>query len=194
MNKCFILSFSILFFSTQFFSLTNGQKKVKIQNPKEQMNAIYKKNLKNWPVPHKTTYAKTQYGKTHVIISGPENGFPVMLLHPFGFNGTIWASTVAELGKSYRTYCLDTIGDLGRSVLKSETNFPQNAEQYCNWLEEVLILFKIKKAHIIGLSMGGWIGNAMALYKPEYIEKLILCAPAAGIPEKVEWNKFVSTQ
>jgi len=173
------------------FCQAGGQENAAKRNYKEEMDRLYDQNLKKWPVPYRVRFADTRYGKTHVIESGPKNAFPVILLHPFGFNGTIWADAVADLSRRYRTYCVDTIGDMGRSSLKLPQQFPKNAQEYCDWLEDVCRFFKLKKAHFIGLSMGGWIANAMAIYKSGYVEKLVLCAPAAGIPEKIEWEKFL---
>lgn len=39
--------------------------------------------------------------------------------------------------------------------------------------------------------MGGWIAHGTALFRPEIVNKLILISPAAGIPEKTTWGKYL---
>jgi len=192
MKKSFAAA--ILFLGCVAFCLcqAGGRGNVEQNDYREEMDRLYDQNLKKWPVPYRVRFADTRYGKTHVIESGPENGFPVILLHPFGFNGTIWEEAVADLCRhGFRTLCVDTIGDMGRSSLESPQRFPKNAKDYCDWLEDLCRSFKLTSAHFIGHSMGGWIANAMAIFKPGYVEKLVLLAPAAGIPEKIEWQKFL---
>lgn len=192
MKKSFTAVILFLGIAVFCFGQAGGQENVAKRNYQEEMDRLYEQNLKKWPVQYRIRFADTRYGKTHVIESGPKKAFPVILLHPFGFNGTIWMEAATYLNRhGYQTYCVDTIGDMGRSSLKSPQQFPKNAQEYCDWLEDVCRFLKLKKAHFIGLSMGGWIVNAMAIYKPGIIEKLVLCAPAAGIPEKIEWQKLL---
>jgi len=192
MKRSFIATILFLCSVAFCYCQAGGLGNVAKRNYQEEMDRLYHQNLKKWPVPYRIRLADTRYGKTHVIESGPENGFPVILLHPFGFNGTIWKEATAALcHHRYRTFCVDTIGDMGRSSLESPQRFPKSAKEYCDWLEDVCQFFKLKKAHFIGHSMGGWIANAMAIFKPDYVEKLVLLAPAAGIPEKIEWQKFL---
>ncbi|MGG4035504.1 hypothetical protein ABEV74_17585, partial [Paenibacillus cisolokensis] len=50
----------------------------------------YAKTLSLWPVPYESLYVDTEYGKTHVIASGPNTGEPLVLLNGFGFSATMW--------------------------------------------------------------------------------------------------------
>ncbi|MFZ0534891.1 MAG: hypothetical protein WAM09_17110, partial [Anaerolineales bacterium] len=36
--------------------------------------------LKQWPVPYNELYISTRFGDTHVVVSGPENAAPLLLL------------------------------------------------------------------------------------------------------------------
>jgi len=135
----------------------------------------YDECLTLWDVPYESRYIHTSYGRTHVIVSGPEDGEPVLLLHGMTFNSTMWATTVPALTKGgYRTYCVDVPGDFG----KSEVTVPMKKRQDCaEWLQEVMNALQLEKANLIGHSMGGWMSLYFALACPDRVNKLVLLAP-----------------
>jgi pimeloyl-ACP methyl ester carboxylesterase len=167
------------------------------------IDALYEERLAEWPVEYETEMVETTFGRTHVIKCGPVDAKPLVLLHAMGFNGLTWAPNAAELSKQYRVYAVDTIGDVGRSVVgESHT---KNLEEYAQWVGELAdhALAEGTREHkggeetgtgtkdrifVAGCSMGGWIANGAALYQPEKIEKAALISPAAGIPVKTTWG------
>jgi len=150
----------------------------------------YDSALKKWPVPYEAKYVPTSFGDTYVIVSGPVDGEPLILMHGYGSNATHWSLNVATLAQSYRVYALDIIGSVGRSrPLKACSD----ETEYANWLTEVLDALKIEKANMVGYSFGGFLTALYALVKPERLKKVVLLAPAATIlPFSKKWN-FKST-
>lgn len=139
---------------------------------------VYEQSLKLWAVPYESRLVNTTYGKTHVLVSGPENGEPMILLHGMTFNSTMWVQNISALSKRYRTFCIDTMGDYGRSVVKE----PLKTRQDCNkWLSEVMDSLGLEQAIYVGHSMGGWLSLNLALTSPERVVKLVLLAPIASI-------------
>ena len=51
---------------------------------KAKLMTIYDAKLAQWPVPYESVFVNTSYGKIHVIVSGPENAPPVLLIHASG--------------------------------------------------------------------------------------------------------------
>ncbi len=43
--------------------------------------AAYDRALEQWTVPCESKYVSTAYGETHMIVSGPEDGEPIIVIH-----------------------------------------------------------------------------------------------------------------
>jgi pimeloyl-ACP methyl ester carboxylesterase len=105
-----------------------------------------------------------------------------VLIHAAGVNGTMWGPNIAALSRQYRIYALDTIDDLGKSILDDLKLYPKSAQDYCRWLIDVFDGLRINQAYVVGASMGGWITHGATIFSPERIKKIVLLDPAAGIP------------
>ncbi len=136
--------------------------------------AAYETTLTLWAIPYEFLEMPTQWGRTHLIVCGPKDGPPLVLLHGMHLSATMWFSNVAALSRNYRIYAVDTIGGVGKSVvvhpLKSRADL-------AGWLNEVLDELGITQTHILGHSYGGWLALNFALSAPERIKRLILLAP-----------------
>jgi pimeloyl-ACP methyl ester carboxylesterase len=139
--------------------------------------AIYDKILEKWPAAYEAKYVPTSYGDTFVIISGPEDGEPLVLLHGQGGSSTIWISNVADLSKTYRVYAVDIMGDIGKS--KQIKAFDRT--EFADWITTILDELKIEKTNIAGISLGGFLTTSYAIEKPERVKKIVLIAPAATL-------------
>jgi len=127
-------------------------------------------------VPYETRYVPTAYGDTHLIISGPEGGEPIIVIHGGDIDATFMSPTIGGLAHSYRVYAPDIIGYAGKGkAVKSIEDRAMLAE----WLTDVLDALNIEKAHMAGWSMGGFLTVNYALEKPERLKKIVLLAPAA---------------
>jgi pimeloyl-ACP methyl ester carboxylesterase len=147
--------------------------------------ANYDRALEKWPVPYETQYVSTAFGDTHMIVSGPEDGEPLVLLHGGGVDANSMAP-LAALAQSYRVHALDTIGFSGKSkAVKVITDRATLAE----WLTGVLDALNIDKAYMAGWSMGGFLTANYAIEKPERLKKIVLIAPAATfVPFSKDWD------
>ena len=156
-----------------------GNKQSIYKNPgiEKKLMSIYDSRMAQWPVPYESRSIDTQYGKVFVIISGPEDARPVLLLHASAMAGWSWLYNIEGLNKYYRSYAIDTIGDAGRSVLNDIENFPKNGPSLAELYQEIMDTLGIQKACFIGASQGGFIATQMAIHAPERVEKVILCGP-----------------
>jgi pimeloyl-ACP methyl ester carboxylesterase len=137
--------------------------------------ANYDRALERWPVPYETKYVSTTFGDTHTIVSGPEDGEPLILLHGGGVDANSMAP-VSAVAQSYRVYALDTIGFSGKS---KAVKVIEDRATLAEWLTGVLDALNIEKAHMAGWSIGGFLTVNYALEKPERLKKIVLIAPAA---------------
>lgn len=150
------------------------------KSPKHEVRYMqaYDDVLALWPVPYKSMFVDTRFGRTHIIVCGPEDAPPLVLLHGFGVNATMWIPLIANLSKHFRIYALDTIGDLGKSVLE----YPlKQAGDYVTWLQDVLDALNLKKIFLAGFSQGGWIAMNFAIHASNSLKKLVLISPNAGL-------------
>ena len=140
--------------------------------------AAYEAMFSLWKVPYDSIEVKTSYGSTHINVSGPGDGYPLVLLHAAGLSSTVWFANIAELSAHHRVYAVDVIGDAGKSVAD---RLMMKRTDYAQWLREVFDGLNIERCYLLGHSYGGWLTLNMALAYPERLQKIVLLAPAASI-------------
>jgi 3-oxoadipate enol-lactonase len=98
------------------------------------------------------------------------SGSPVLLVHGFPFNRTLWNDQVAELGKSHRVITPDLRG-FGESDSSTGTVTMNRMAQD---IAELMDQLSIPQTIIGGLSMGGYV--VLAFYKqfPSRVRGLVL--------------------
>ena len=97
-------------------------------------------------------------------------GAPVLLVHAIGCDHRMWDGLGIALSTRFRVIRMDVRGH-GRSAV---TPGPYTLDQLADDARELLDSLKIDKAHWVGLSMGGMIGQAFALRHPSRLRKLVL--------------------
>lgn len=173
-----------------FMKLLIGTEIISIYNSPEvkaQFYKIYDEKMKDWPVPYKDVFVDTRYGKVHVIVSGPEEAQPLLLLHASGVASWSWKFNIAELSKLYRTYAIDLIGDAGKSEFSSMNNVLKTGQDQSELYAEITDSLGVEKAFVAGASEGGFIASNFALYHPERVKRLVLLGPMgyAGATQSV---------
>jgi pimeloyl-ACP methyl ester carboxylesterase len=116
--------------------------------------AAYDATLHLWPVNHESIFVTTPYGQTHVISCGPKNGFPLVLLHAGQASSTMWFPNIDDLSKVFHVLALDTPGEPGKSIPSRKNATRRDCAE---WLEGVMDELGISRAHVMGLSRGGWL-------------------------------------
>ena len=145
---------------------------------KEAFIEAYDEALKLWPVPYDEMMVSTRFGETHIVMAGPVDAQPLILVHGMTFSATMWYPNIEMLASRYRVYALDTIGDIGKGNV---TRMMKTRQDPVEWLDDVLTGLKLSSATFVGHSMGAWISMNYAISRPEKVRKLVLLAPASGI-------------
>jgi pimeloyl-ACP methyl ester carboxylesterase len=156
----------------------------KSKKEKTQYINSYNKSLQLWQVPYKEEYVATRYGKAHIIISGPKEAKPLLLLHGMDASSTMWFPNSAALSKNHRVYAIDFLTEAGKSEFKGNS---LTSDEIVNWYTEIFDYYKFKNFDIIGASRGGWIATLLAIQKNSKIDKLVLISPAQtfdGVDQK----------
>ena len=97
-----------------------------------------------------------------------------------------WYKQFQEFGKHYRTIALDH-RDAGDSDLASA---PYTVLDQADDAAAVLRKLNVERAHVIGISMGGFISLQLTLRYPELVDKLVLVVTSAGgrAAARPNWN------
>ncbi len=172
-----VLIVGLLFLFVRLLVGTEATSIYKSPEIKARFREIYDEKMAEWPVPYEDLLVDTQYGQVHVIVSGPEEGAPMLLLHASGVAGWSWKYNVAELSQQYRTYAIDLIGDAGKSEFASLDHVMKTGRDQADLYAEIADKLGVEKAYVVGASEGGFIGTNYALYHPERVEKLALLGP-----------------
>jgi pimeloyl-ACP methyl ester carboxylesterase len=105
------------------------------------------------------------------------SGEPLVLIPATGFAADVWLSDqVPQLSRSLQVIVFDQRG-VGRS---SHPHGVYTIEQMASDVFELLDHLELPSAHVLGHSMGGRIGLAMALDVPERVRSLVLAASGSG--------------
>lgn len=152
----------------------------KTQTDKEIMDSEYNQFLAQWPAPYKSEMVQTSLGATHVLVNGPEDGRPVILLHGAMANALMWKDVVRALQPSHRTIAVDIIGHFGKSV-PSKTSIKE--EELVKWVDDILDHFALDQVDVIGTSFGGWLALKYSIVSNKRLNRLVLIATAPASPK-----------
>ncbi len=136
--------------------------------------AAYEHTLSHWPSGWSSSYVDTEEGTTHILSMGREDAPPLVLLHGFRVSSTMWGANIGALSQSFRVYCLDTLGDWGRSSTKRPTMFH---DDLLVWLEHVREALGLTSFFLGGMSYGGLLTLRYAAKYPERVKRIALMAP-----------------
>lgn len=126
----------------------------------------------------------------NVEVSGPEGAPVVALGHSLASSGRMWAPQVAELEKRYRVLNLDMRGHGRSEAPKAPYSFDDLAGDALAALDAL----GVKQAHWVGLSIGGMIGQALALKAQERFLSFTLCDTMSRVPPEMRhvWDERVA--
>jgi 3-oxoadipate enol-lactonase len=103
------------------------------------------------------------------------NGHPLVIIHGIGGDYTQLENEISHLAKEFKTIALDCRGH-------GESDKPENyslQDHVCDILE-IMDHYEIETASLLGVSMGSYIGQGVAIAAPERIDKLILTVPKSN--------------
>lgn len=109
-------------------------------------------------------------GEIHYEVAG--QGHPLILVS--GLNGVAryWDPQLAEFSARYRVITYDQRGTGTSDHKQREFSVDRMAHE----LVALMDALKIERAHIVGMSTGGAIGQTLAIEEPARVAKLVLCS------------------
>jgi 3-oxoadipate enol-lactonase len=128
-------------------------------------------------------------GDLNYLLEGPA-GAPVLVLsNSLGTDLHMWDAQIPAFTQHFQVLRYDTRGH-GESLVSEG---PYSIEQLGGDVLALLDALDIAKASFCGLSMGGLIGQWLAINAPERIQRLVLCNTAAKIGSPEVWNPRIDT-
>ncbi|HET7340270.1 MAG TPA: 3-oxoadipate enol-lactonase [Methylomirabilota bacterium] len=124
-------------------------------------------------------------------LDGPASAPVVTLSHSLATDLSMWEPQMKALTARWRVLRYDTRGHGGTDAPKAAYSLTQLADD----ARALLTALKIGRTHWVGLSMGGMIGQTLALASPNVFQSLALCDTSSRIPAEARplWQERIKT-
>ena len=121
--------------------------------------------------------------------SGVKQAPVVVLSHSLACSMVMWDPQLEMLESKFRVLRFDTRGHGGSQASQGSYTLEQLADDSIGILDGL----EIERVHWVGLSMGGMIGQGLALRHPGRLESLVLADTAAIIPDEAQpvWQERI---
>ena len=110
------------------------------------------------------------FKNTKVSFTDEGKGTAVVLLHGFLENKTMWNTFIPELIQKYRVITIDLLGHGETDCL----GYVHSMEDQADMVHAVLHELKVRKAVLVGHSMGGYVALAFAELYPDNVKGIVL--------------------
>ncbi|TFG27150.1 alpha/beta fold hydrolase [Candidatus Thorarchaeota archaeon] len=117
-------------------------------------------------------------------VHGPSDAPPVIFIEGWGYSLWMWFRQIPVLKERYRCIVFDNRG-VGRS---SKPDYPYTMDMFAADTVGLMKSLDIETAHFLGISMGGFIAQQIAISYPEKVRSLILASTHFGGPNAIIAN------
>jgi 2-hydroxy-6-oxonona-2,4-dienedioate hydrolase len=119
---------------------------------------------------------------TRYLEAGPADAPTVLMLHGTAGSLENFCANYAAYGKKFRVIGFDLLGC-------GFTDKPEHdylVKDYVAHAINVMDALGVHKTSVVGVSLGSWVGAALALAQPQRVQKLVMVAPAGIITDPEE--------
>lgn len=128
-------------------------------------------------------------GTLNYQLEGPAAAPVLVLSNSLGTDLRMWGAQMPAFTEHFRVLRYDTRGHGHSLVSEGFYSIEQNGRDVLALLDAL----DIAKAHFCGLSMGGLIGQWLAINAGERLDKLVLCNTAAKIASPEVWDPRIDS-
>jgi pimeloyl-ACP methyl ester carboxylesterase len=114
-------------------------------------------------------------GNTRINVIDEGVGDPVVFLHSNTFSWRNWIPQLDALSDRWRCIALDL-----RGYGSSDRTQPLGIEQYAHDVAETCATLGIERTHVVGISLGGVVAQALAIHHPTLVHGLVLANTTTG--------------
>lgn len=132
--------------------------------------------------PHTLGWVDAASVHTRYLMAGPPNAPAVLLLHGTAGSLENFCANIETLSRHFRVVAIDMLG----CGLTDKPARDYLIADYAQHAADVLSALGIERASVIGVSLGSWVGAAMALAHPGRVQRLVMIAPAGIISDAEE--------
>ena len=136
----------------------------------------------------KSQYVEMSHGRTHYFEAG--SGPAVVLIHGAGFlsGGHNWLPVIPKLSDRLHVYAIDCLGFGSTDGLEQGYSFAYLVDHVREFQDEM----GLDSSHIIGHSMGGWLGVLLAYESPNRVQRFVNVAGGGAttrnLTSMVDWQ------
>ncbi|MFQ5635975.1 MAG: alpha/beta fold hydrolase [Gammaproteobacteria bacterium] len=138
-------------------------------------------------------FAATRFGRTHMLVAGPEDAPPLFLVPGIAGCAPLWRRQLPAFARCFRVHALDIVGQPGKSDPVTPSFL---TDDFSDWLVDVLDSLGIRRAHFAGTSVGGWMVMRLGIHAPERVDRIVMLSPTgisrAKLPVKIWITKFLN--
>ncbi len=109
-------------------------------------------------------------GEVQVVEGGPRNGSPIVLIHCFSCAIDWWDGMRPALERRHRVVAIDLLGHGGSEKPESGYAPPDQATVVAQALRRL----GVRKAEVVGHSLGGAVSVALAETAPELVDRVVI--------------------
>ena len=110
-------------------------------------------------------------GSTSIDYDVSGEGPPLLLIGGLGFGRWGWFKQVPAFSRHFRTITFDVRG---------ERRLENDVEDLVREVVSLLDHLGVKKAHVLGTSLGGFVAQELALVRPDVVDRLVLVCTSYG--------------
>ncbi len=125
----------------------------------------------------------------HYRVSGPAGAPALAFVSSLGTDSRIWDGVVERLGARYRILCYDKRGHGLSDAPPRDYCLDHHLDDLVGLLDHV----GFSRVGLVGVSIGGLIGQGLALRAPERLNGLVLCNTAPKVGDTAIWNARIDT-
>ncbi len=134
------------------------------------------------------SFARVNGGVVHYLDEGPRGGRTLIFINALGADLRIWDDVARILSRDFRIVRYDKRGH-GLSELGPDR---RDIADYARDLSDLLDRLDVKRATIVGVSMGGLIAQELYRRRPKLFAALVLSDTAAKIGSDESWDARIA--
>ena len=153
--------------------------------------ASYDRALELWTADYAEEWVETDFGRTHLVVSGPADGAPLVLLPGLFADATMWYANAGAFAERYRVYAVDLPVFGGKSEPAERPI--SDVDDYAAWFGQMIEKLGYARVAVAGLSYGSWLCLALARAIPESIAAVVMLDPSetfAKMNGGIAWRGF----
>jgi 3-oxoadipate enol-lactonase len=133
------------------------------------------------------TFADVKGVRLHYRLEGKAGGPPVVLCHGLLASHALWTAQMPALTRDYRVLRFDNRGHGASGV----TPAPYSVAQLADDALALMDALEIARAHFVGSSLGGMIGQEIAAHHPSRLASLVLVGSRSVMGPRSFWDERI---